>query len=74
MALQVSFIHCPPPSTHRYGMPDIRAGAGTGVFMQSGALIHPRWTLPVRTALALVMVSALAACGDMAKPAVGKPD
>ena len=35
--------------------------------MQSGALIHPCWTLPVRTALALVMVSALAACGDMAK-------
>ena len=35
--------------------------------MQSGALIHPCWTLPVRTALALVMVSALAACGDTAK-------
>ena len=42
--------------------------------MQSGALIHPCWTRPVRTALALVMVSALAACGDIAKPAVSKPD
>ena len=35
--------------------------------MQSGALIHPRRSLLVRTALALAAVSALAACGDMAK-------
>ena len=48
--------------------------AGKAATLQSGALIHPCWTLPVRTALALVMVSALAACGDMAKPAVSKPD
>ncbi len=35
--------------------------------MQSRALIHPRWNRPVRTALALGVVSALAACGDTAK-------
>lgn len=35
--------------------------------MQAPALVQHRWTLPVRTALALGVVSVLAACGDTAK-------
>ena len=35
--------------------------------MQARALIHPRWTLPVRSALAIAVFSVLAACGDTAK-------
>ena len=35
--------------------------------MQALPSVHRRWTPPVRTALALAVVSALAACGDTAK-------
>jgi glucose/arabinose dehydrogenase len=35
--------------------------------MQASTLIHSRWTHPIRTALALAVVSALGACGDTAK-------